>query len=93
LNIGEHTFTIGCREDGAMMDKLFITTSTTAPMGMGGSEEKTDAIAATKQDAKAVQSAYYNLNGMQIQAPQSGIYIRQTLLADGERKTEKVVIK
>ena len=93
LTVGEHTFTIGCRENGAMIDKLFITTSDTPPLGIGGSEEKPDAIAVTKQEAKTVQSAYYNLNGMKIQAPQSGIYIRQTLLADGERKTEKVIIK
>ena len=93
LTVGEHTFTIGCRENGAMIDKLFITTSDTPPLGIGGSEEKPDAIAVTKQEAKTVQNAYYNLKGMKIQAPQSGIYIRQTLLADGERKTEKVIIK
>jgi len=93
LTVGEHTFIIGCRENGAMMDKLFITTSTTAPMGMGGSAAKPDAIATTRQEAQAVQSAYYNLNGVKTQTPQSGIYIRHSLLADGQRKSEKVIIK
>lgn len=93
LTTGEHTFTIGCREDGAMMDKLFITTCTTAPMGMGGSADKPNAIHHADKHAKAIQSAYYNLNGVRTQLPQSGIYIRQTLLADGQKKSEKVIIK
>lgn len=93
LTTGKHTFTIGCREDGAMMDKLFITTSTTAPMGMGGSADKPNAIHHADKHAKAIQSAYYNLNGVKTQLPQSGIYIRQTLLADGQKKSEKVIIK
>ena len=93
LTTGEHIFTIGCREDGAMMDKLFITTSTTAPMGMGGSADKPNAIHHTDSHVKTIQSAYYNLNGVKTQVPQSGIYIRQTLLADGQRKSEKVIIK
>lgn len=37
LAAGQHALTIGCREDGARLDKLFVTTSATAPTGMGGS--------------------------------------------------------
>ena len=93
LSAGEHTFTIGCREDGAMIDKLFITTSPSAPLGMGGSSEKPDAITINGQGAMVVQSTYYNLKGIKTQNPQSGIYIRQSQLADGQQKTEKIIIK
>ena len=93
LNEGSHTFTIGCRENGAMLDKLFITTSETAPLGMGGSSEKPNLIVATPHDVKTLQSTYYDLNGVMTPSPQSGIYIRQTLLADGQKKNEKIIIK
>lgn len=33
---GNHSLTIGCREDGARIDKLCITTDATPPTGMGG---------------------------------------------------------
>jgi hypothetical protein len=39
LTEGDHTLTIGYREDGAKMDKLAITSSETAPAGMGGAAQ------------------------------------------------------
>ncbi len=35
LSAGSHVLTIGCRENGAMLDKLFLTTSDSPPIGMG----------------------------------------------------------
>lgn len=35
LTAGQHVLTIGCREDGARLDKLCITTSSQLPTGMG----------------------------------------------------------
>jgi len=35
LSAGSHTFTLGYREDGAQLDKIFITSSATAPSGTG----------------------------------------------------------
>jgi hypothetical protein len=35
LTTGSHTLTIGYREDGAQLDKIFITASTTTPSGTG----------------------------------------------------------
>ena len=93
LIAGTHTFTIGCRENGAMLDKLFITTSETAPLGMGGSSEKPNIIINPTQDVKVLQSSYYTLNGVKTLTPQSGIYIRQTILTDGQKLNEKLIIK
>ena len=93
LIAGTHTFTIGCRENGAMLDKLFITTSETAPLGMGGSSEKPNTIIKPTQDVKVLESSYYNLNGIKTLTPQSGIYIRQTILTDGQKVNEKLIIK
>jgi arabinoxylan arabinofuranohydrolase len=39
LTVGDHTLTIGYREDGAKMDKIAITSSETAPSGMGGAAQ------------------------------------------------------
>ena len=36
LTAGSHSLTLGCREDGARLDKLCITLSATPPTGMGG---------------------------------------------------------
>ena len=38
LKEGAHVFTIGCRENGAMIDKLLITSSSQAPFGIGGED-------------------------------------------------------
>lgn len=38
LSVGSHTLTIASREDGAMIDKLFLSTSSQLPVGMGGTD-------------------------------------------------------
>jgi lysophospholipase L1-like esterase len=38
LSKGSHTLTIGCREDGALLDKLCITTDSNLPSGLGAED-------------------------------------------------------
>lgn len=49
LGTGSHTLTIAYREDGAHLDKIAITTSTTVPTGTGSSATNCSQAAATQR--------------------------------------------
>src|SRR5262249_60358652 len=47
LSAGSHTLTFAYREDGAQLDKINITTSTTAPTGTGSTASNRCSLGAT----------------------------------------------
>jgi hypothetical protein len=36
ISAGSHTFVVGLREDGAQLDKIYLTTGSDTPSGTGG---------------------------------------------------------
>ena len=59
LTEGGHTLTIGYREDGAKLDKICITNSGTAPIGIGGNAENLcDTVTTGVNNLEKVPDAY-----------------------------------
>ena len=86
LAAGSHRLGIGCREDGACLDKLCITTSPTPPVSMGGAPA---GIKATDYSRAQQDSTIYDISGRRVIAASArhGLYI----IRQGNGKTRKVV--
>jgi hypothetical protein len=50
LSAGTHVFTIGYREDGTQLDKLYISSTGTTPSGLGGTSYNCSAFRVTKDN-------------------------------------------
>ncbi len=82
------------------IDDVTAKWSVRAANEMGGLGEATDAVAATgieevaaAEAADVVSTAVYTIDGVQVNALQRGINIVVKTLADGSKKTEKVIVK
>ena len=83
LTAGTHRVNIIGREDGACIDRIFITNGHTAPTGLG----ETTSISGVTADPTT--TAIYSIDGRRFDSPQRGINIIRT--ADGA--TRKVLLK
>ena len=45
------------------------------------------------ESAEVISTTYYNLSGMQISEPQSGLVIKKSILSNGKVKAEKLIIR
>ena len=64
LSAGSHTLDVALREDGAKLDKLWITTASTAPTGLGGTATNCGgASCPTSPTETAALMALYNSTG------------------------------
>ena len=90
LQLGDHQFTIGGREDGACLDKLCITENPAPPTGMGGTSTTVSVSVATAQQS-AVES--YSLSGLRLHHPQSGPRIEVSRSADGNILSRRIVTR
>ena len=83
LKAGSHRLGIAGREDGALLDKLCITTSATPPITMGGAPT---AIRTTENRYPAQPTAIYDISGRSVSANQAhhGLFIIH--LGDGSTK-------
>lgn len=72
LTKGTHKLIIVGREDGARMDKLCITTSSIAPITMGGTAT---AVESTAKTTECKDISFYALDGRKLSTPKHGICI------------------
>lgn len=52
---------------------------------------KTTAVESINDDAEVVAEQYYDLNGIRVQNPAKGIYVKRAILSDGSSRYTKVV--
>jgi hypothetical protein len=45
-------------------------------------------VESVEETAQEVEVKYYNLNGVEIQKPENGLYIKRTKLSDGKQTSE-----
>lgn len=50
-------------------------------------------VEAVESEAGVVAETYYDINGLRVNNPENGLFIRRAVLSDGSIKTSKVVIK
>ena len=90
LQVGNHRFTIGGREDGACLDKLCITTNPVPPTGMGGTGSTLDVASPGIQPQPATVETY-SIHGMRLSHRQSGPRIEIVRAADGSILSRRII--
>lgn len=93
LQVGQHQFTLGGREDGACLDKLCITINPEAPTGMGGNATPT-AISSIRQHQTASVETYA-MSGMRLttKTQQKSPIIEVRRFDDGTVVSRKMVAR
>ena len=75
LSQGKHTLTIVTREAGACIDRIWITSSSSAPEGYGIGDQNATSINNVEKSANNAELKIYNLAGQPLSAPQKGYNI------------------
>ncbi len=94
LQAGNHTLTIGGREDGACIDKLCITANPQPPTGLGGSETQTAKVSAALSGQKEDKVDLYSLSGVQLSTDDArqGLFVRVGRADDGRVLSRRVMM-
>jgi len=93
LQIGEHQFDIGGREDGACLDKLCITANPEPPTGMGGSSSPTSISSLFSKQQQVMSLDIYSFDGVRQPIPRTGTYIEIRHFDDGSSQSRKIMIR
>ena len=79
------------RYDGKVTESAIVTLN--VKTGQVTVTEPDDTGVSAIENHEAVMSIFYDLNGRKVMNPETGLYIRKTVFADGKTEVKKVIIR